>query len=652
MAAQSILAKNKPLNSTITSVVSTFVFTALVSLITATSFAQDSFSELELKSNQIEKLGAKFEVITFATDGRRLKPVFSDSQNSTQKQFRRIQSKFSSTSSSGSGGTWATNGTNATSKIACGFGRTGDRIGRPGVFWLTIEDITPTGAVATVEASKAGGILINYTTNDGAYSFRFRQRSKSGEVYCRETTKSAAFAASARSFDAFCQQNSQFVRKRVEPLFKFVGLGQLSNRFADDIAKNVLLSFQPVDQERLKNFQKAIKGLNADSFDEREAAMKALKGNFKTWSNLIQSSINDDKHSVETRTRLKKIFLKSATEQEKSDLEIAQEGKLSDDATYLIWLLEQSESNKLEVTPDIKKLLASKIEKLTGENHGDDLKKWQAWVSKFESSNAIKPKPTLSNSEMLELEGPLEEVTHHIDKLVRLQIKQGQLKINREDSAAAFGGKSLKEKIQKVKKQIKESNLPESWFDEGGKYAFVTTEYPQVLFKLMTEEFNKANQPKEAEIRYYMPDTLTFNREFKNSNLRASLKFHPEPKGGFRMMGGMGDPKPPKKEFFEFAIGQSTPGFVRNFNYRELNDGSLILTLEYPNKDGMLKIVQGNDSNFGQEDHLVVFDIRGPVAKVFKAKSFSKFIAENENYFDEFFSPVLEKLSIKIIEEP
>ena len=129
MAAQSILAKNKQLNSTITTVVSTFVFTALASLITATSFAQDSFSELELKSNQIEKLGAKFEVITFATDGRRLKPVFSNSQNSTQKQFRRIQSKFSSTSSSGgSGGTWATNGTNATSKIACGFGRTGDRL--------------------------------------------------------------------------------------------------------------------------------------------------------------------------------------------------------------------------------------------------------------------------------------------------------------------------------------------------------------------------------------------------------------------------------------------------------------------------------------------------------------------------------------------
>ena len=174
----------------------------------------------------------------------------------------------------------------------------------------------------------------------------------------------------------------------------------------------------------------------------------------------------------------------------------------------------------------------------------------------------------------------------------------------------------------------RQSNLPVSWFDEGGKYAFVSTEYPQVLFKLMTEEFAKSDPRAQAHY-YYTRETPTFNREFKNGDLRASLKFHPEPDGGFRMM--VGAPKPPKKEFFEFAISQSTPRLVRNFSYRELNDGSLILTLEYPNKDGMLKIVQGKDSNLGQEDHLIVFDIRGPVAKVFKAKSFSKFIAENEN---------------------
>ena len=596
------------------------------------------YPEFKPSSKTIKKFGEAFDMVKLSSDGLKLKPAYEEDRQAGRDLFSKVRSGLSSTSSgsSSSGNSrWSCYLSSSGFKGAVGMGLSSQyRLGGDEQFWVFLEDTENDSTLAQIEVHKKGSISVNFSTNGGASIFRFRQKSD-GKVYCQDLTGESAFVSGAKNYDDFCRRHPEFVRKRLEPVFKYIGLGVPPSRYADEVAKNVIVELQPVEDSRMKEFKAAIDGLNAKSFDEREAAMKPLEENFDKWRDLIQATINDDKFSVETRVRLKKIFKKSATSEEVNDLEIAQKGKLEEDPAYLIWLFEKVEAGELEASKDIKKLLVKRIEELTGQTHGEDLEKWQTWVGKANETDAKPPEPTLTDKEILGFKGSLEKASGHIGKLVRLKLDEGRLKIDRAHWAKPFKGKSISELANEVEELIGEANLPKGWFSAGGKIEQKYVDHPQVLFELMQEEFSQSHSSL-SHSRSYSSARYTLNRKFTTSDFEASLRFH----------GDSRNTRSPKKKFFDLTINEIRRDPKRKLQVRESADGTMILNLEIPKHDAMIRMVQASDKK--SKNRFVLFDLRGEVVKVLRAESFEDFKNKEKEYYDSILSPLMNKFNIKI----
>jgi len=613
----------------------TFILSLVVLLIPflEASFAQESLPEFQPTSQRIKKFGKAFNLLEFKPDGKKLKPSFEKNSNVGMQKFQTVRRAIASRSSqSSSGGSaWSSAASDKDFVIACGYGpSTQYGFVHKDQFWVYLNEHGTNTSTINVKTQTNGTISVDFTFENGSSMFRFRQQ-PNGLVYCQDLTGEIAFASRASSYDAFCQKNPVFIRNRLEPIFKHIGLGVPPSRYANEVVKNVLLDLKPVDDSRMKEFQSAIDDLNAQSFAEREAAMKSLEDKFDQWRDLIQSTIDDDQLSVEIRTRLKKIFETKATKKEVGDLEIVQQGKLEDDATYLIWLLGKIEADEQTASEEVKKILVARIEKLTGKKLGNDLKKWQAWVG--DNQDEPKPEemaPTISNQEILALNGTLESASKHIGRLIRLKQNEGDnLELDREHWAKTFGGKTIKELTTQVQNQIKEANLPKSWFEPGGDNSIASAGYPQVLFELIQEEHSSNQDIYSRGIRGWRRQTTdNFDRKFTGRNLAGELKFE-------------------KRGLFQFSLTEANSE-KRKLFFKQNRNGTVLFNLDYPGKDALIRIVQNGDPD--SENRFSVFDLRGPAVKVYRAKSFADFKNKEKKYAESLLLPLLKRFEIKISE--
>ena len=619
-----------------------------IASISTPAWTQESVPEFQRRRGLIQKFGSKSDLITFETDGLKLKPEFDVDRRSNQGKLQTIQQAVGgySSGSSSSGNSWSATAEGEDIAIKCGYGpRHDEEMSGNQTLWLKVTDRGGNSeSHVKVSVKKSGTISIDYLANRGISFFRFRQLD-SGKVYCQDLNDDYAFVGNANSFDEFCRTYPTYARKRVEPIFKYLGMGVIPTRYADTVAKKVINDMQPVSDTRRKEFRQAIDGLNAGSFSEREEASKSLKKNFEEWKDLIQAAISDEEFSVETRTRLKKIFKTSVSEEEVGDLEIAQKGGLQEDASYLIWLLESAKAKRLEISDDATKQIVSKIESLTGENHGNDLEKWQAWLDKKANRTVEAPKPTITDAEILAVKGVLEDNSKHIGRLIKLNLEKGKLKLDKSHWASSFGGKSIKQLSEEARKKVSELKLPSSWLKEGGDYAVETTSFAQVLFEKMKIE----NPQQELHIyrSYQNGPVSSFNREMRGVKLTASLNTHKiqtnRRRGGFGGLGGV-----PKQEFFELNIAEKTGKYKRVFQFLESKEGEVLLSIDFPSTDAMIRIIQTEPADKEAKNGCVVFDIRGPVVKRFVSASFAEFQENEKEYFDKLIAPILKKLNIKI----
>jgi len=72
------------------------------------------------------------------------------------------------------------------------------------------------------------------------------------------------------------------------------------------------------------------------------------------------------------------------------------------------------------------------------------------------------------------------------------------------------------------------------------------------------------------------------------------------------------------------------------------------LNLEIPKHDAMIWIVQTADKE--SKNRFVLFNLRGLAVKVLRAESFEDFKTKETEYYDSVFSPLMDKLNIKIAE--
>lgn len=622
-----------------------FIFAASIISLGAVGFAQESLARFEPKQNRIKEIVTSLDLLSLVSAGKELKPILETSRNTAGSKFRN-PSLFHLPAITNEAPSWARIGVGANTRAGYGFGRSGFyEIGDAGRYWLFVEDNDSKGAALKIQATEAGELILDYRANDGSSLFRFRQQSKNGLVFCQCYTKGNAVVTSGKSYDDFCLSNPELIRNQLTPLFQHIGLGSFPNRYADEVAESVLTTFQPIDPSNLEKFQLAIIGLDSRSFAKRESAMGLLEKNARDWRNIIQSSIHDDQYSTETRNRLKTTLDNSIKEQEAAVLEFATKEKLASDPSFLVWLLEESEKGRFQISIEAKDLLVTKLEELTKENHGEDLKAWRSLISQTKPATATEPFPTMTDQQLLEFDGPLEKAGNHIGKLVRLKVKDGDLMIDKKHWKKPFGGMSIEEVSKKVQDQMRELNLPEAWFAAGGRYPISHSKHPQVLFEAMANDL-----PHPPVLPNNMPTPpKTFNRHFIGDDLNAFLKMRTH-KMTRVVLGNFGIPKAKKETRVEFNIrfSELKDDFSRIFSINETGDGAFTLLLEYPAQDTLIKIVQQKGFGSDKVDHLVVFDIRGPKMKIYKAKSFGEFKSKNAEYFDNLIAPVLGKLKIKI----
>ena len=627
-------------------------FGLVVLMMGSWSFSQESIGDFQGQKGFIKKFGENSELIRFAGDGAKLKPVFDADSGSGRDKFRAMVCAIGSRSSSSTTirEQWQASFRTKNCEAASGIGRCLPRgVIDDDQFWVSVADETKSESNLKVSVKESGQVKIDYFANRGQYLFRFRQL-ENGDVYCQELGNKFAFAGAAKTFDEFCYRYPGYTRKRLQPIFKYLGMGTLATRYSAAVAKKVINDLQPVSDSRQDDFQKVISGLDAISFSEREAATKSLEKNYSDWKDLIQSAIADDKFSIEIRSRLKKIFENSVTEAEVGDLAIAQKGGLQDDAAYLIWILNSVDADELEASAEVRSLIVARVEQLTGQKHGDDLEKWNLWLGQQTGEVAEAPEPTMSDKQILSIKGSLEKNATHIGKLIKLAVVDGKLKLDRKHWASPFAGKTIKELNADARKRIKELNLPESWFKEGGGYSIETTGFPQVLFEQMKTD----NPEKESGPRYKgygEKTTSTFNRTLDGEKIDASLSVHKTASEGNNKRGLFGGKsKPPKPTFFELALKEKDGRSPRKFLFLESEAGDLLLSIDYPSKDVMIRILQIDSPTPAENEGVIVFDIRGPVVKRYVASSFAEFQKNEKGYYESLISPLLKKLNIEIAE--
>ena len=611
--------------------------------------SQDKRGKFEAPADSLRTFGKALDLIEIEADGQKLKPKFTkDSEQGIQK-FNALMSKMSvgnGGSTTGGNNTWSTNLRSENFNASAGFGGFGvdsDPFNRqrPETFWVRAADSGKNKATLSIQAKEDGTLKADLSANNGELLFRFRQ-SKQGIVYCQEFSQSEVFSGAGQSFDDFCRKHPDYVQKRLGPIFTYIGLGAPPNRYSDIVAKNVVAELRPVSEKRLEKFEAAIEGLNSESFEDREKASETLQKSFSQWQDMIKTAIKDKKHSVETRVRLKKILKNSTSEKEVGNLEIAQKGNLENDAAYLIWLLGRTFEKDFTITESDKKILVSNLEEVTGIKNGDDLDKWKKWIAENQPTTPQQPEATISNEEIVSSNGKLEKAGSFIETLIRLKCEDGRLAIDREHWTKPFDGKTIKELTEQAQKMVKDRNLPASWFKPGGDFTIESTGYPQVLFESIKTEF-PADNKFGRHYRNYAQSTR--NRSHNGKHLVANLRMH---NGNDRTV-RWPKVKLPKEEYLELELAEKT-GDKRVFNFRENKDGSMVITIDFPQKDAFIRVIQNKKQKETADDRFLVFDARGALAKSYSAENYLKFKSQETDYFESVLGPILKKLNVKIDE--
>lgn len=652
-------------NSRIPASVSVITLFVVMLGLDSSTLAQEKWTKFEAPTGELKNFGKALDLIEVIADGQHLKPKYVKDSNEGIQKFGDMMSKIRDSGGSGASTSgnqkWSTHNRGEKFNASAGFGlmsRSNPNQGGKNTFWVKASESDETDSTLLIEAKEDGTLHVDLTTGNGEFLFRFRQ-SNQGIVYCQELGQSNLFSGSGQTFDEFCQRHPDYVQKRLEPIFVYIGLGAPPNRYSDIVARNVLAELRPVDQKRLEQFKAAIEGLNSDDFDAREKASQALQDRFSDWQEMIQTASNDTEYPLETRARLKKIFKNSVSEKEVEDLQIAQQGKLDADAPYLVWLLGRSSEEDFKVSESDKKRLVDTLEELTAIKNGNDLDKWKKWMATNQPLPTRELEASITTNEIISSKGSLDKAASHIKTLIRLKCKDGRLTIDRDHWAKPFAGKTIQMMVDEAQEIVKEKGLPADWFRAGGDFPIESVDYPHILFEAIKADF-PAEDGRRSTLRpaYYSSSyTLsTKNREHRGKELTAKLGMHRSSGGSrrVRLLGGKPRVKVPKEEFLELEFAERT-GDKRVFNFRENKDGSMVIVISFPEKDALIRIVQNKAQKKSTDNKFLVFDARGALAKRYAAENFLEFKSKEKEYFDSVLAPIMEKLEIEIeieIDEP
>jgi hypothetical protein len=395
----------------------------------------------------------------------------------------------------------------------------------------------------------------------------------------------------------------------------------------------------------VQQFKALAQGFDSDNYEERTETASRIKAQYAMWKQHIESALDDDSFSLESRFQLRAIYIDKADDEDASATDLASSLKLTQDRIYLAWLLGQTEQGVEQ--QEICKVLDS----ISPQSFGDDIAAWQAWGQAQELAAAQAADPVVTAAERstpLETEGQLNAARSQIRALVQLKLDAQGLSIDRAHWKEGFGDKSLMDVNNEIKALIDKYHLPPNLWQGDQLANLGDAGYAVARFISLESPIQKLQAPQGQQ---FHPNSNTHagnpNPNFAWNGLSFSLQTQTDPNIQARraQMRGLQrnqqQAKPPEK-YLDLQIAEVIEP------YRQIRIGEPPEASEFhlgfydPSTDFMFTLAGSNQRGW------MLHHLWGNEIATQESSTIQELIADNQQLFDQQLFPLLEALGVEI----
>ena len=483
----------------------------------------------------------------------------------------------------------------------------------------------------TISNTDRGRVELTIDSTQSGYLLRLRQ-SEDGQFLIQEMDQENLFSSVADNFATFCLENPDFYSQRLSPTLEHFGINQLPSPYGEDFQKTFIKIISPWNATELAHIRDLTNSLDADNYKEREAASQQIKSEIGDIGVMLRL-INDRQFRPETRARVRKLIYESLNKDQKNEVAIYENLLSNITAAYLVNLI------NLQTDPNNRQVLMERLRTLDPEwntNKFSDEELLASLDKKNSSTASDKPNfpASVNDAEViLQADGFFGKIKEATGQIIRLTPHKSSLKIDREHWKTPFNGRPIEELSAEIQQLLKKNNLPNTWYQPGGKYLISNASHPQVLFEQL--EAVCGNDRNYSHRRNHTDINRTFDRPKLNGKLIFTQPTPPRVRRGDRQKASDFSKLPVTIDLTE------KEGPQRRILVQEPKPGELRLLVIGENPNHVVQLVLKQEKAWLQ-------DIRGPHTRFFEAANFEEMRTKQPVYFKEYFFPLLRHLGVQI----
>ncbi|MFP4106781.1 MAG: hypothetical protein ACLFVU_11915 [Phycisphaerae bacterium] len=218
------------------------------------------------------------------------------------------------------------------------------------------------------------GLQITLVNGTGPLTLIVRQNLRGFSVFHLAGDKTVR--KDAKDFSEFYTENRDYAENTLFPLLRFNGIRPPVTAYSQQVKSTVLnMLRKPLRKEERAKFRGMVADLQSDQFRTRQEASKKIGQTVLRGYPVYEKALAEEELSPEAQQRITDALAKHEKELKLPRL-VLRLGLLTD-TEYLVDLLGKTEG-------DNAKLIAARLEKLTGKEHGTEVDAWRKELSKQE----------------------------------------------------------------------------------------------------------------------------------------------------------------------------------------------------------------------------------------------------------------------------
>ena len=379
-------------------------------------------------------------------------------------------------------------------------------------------------------------------------------------------------------------------------------------------------------------FLEVVARMKSAKFMEREGATKEINDSFENWEPLIAKYSKDENQSPEIRSRLKKILNQNLSTKQLSARNLIEQKSLLEEPATVLEAWKASQANDKDAKH--AKWFAERLRQLTKQEMGDSIEEWEEWVT---AQSGAKPEAPAVPTPVTLTESKFPYFASEISRLCKLHVStSGRLEFDRKSWAAYFGNRTPSQLADELREFAANNQIPRSWVSPGNNLQ--QTEPQHLLLRMIGDRCYEAESNQHAHRGFnYSNDK---SETFQSPHLNGSLRMTPgrvRNAIGRRVLGNL----VPKSEFINLKIGETYPSGPQVQIYENNSVFSMLLVAP---ADGALLFVRSSEEGF------LVHDLRPDAQFSVSTASFSEFVKEHREYFENSFCQSLAAFCIDLSE--